>query len=78
MDRTATIPTESIVTFNKHGITKVEHLHITELSLTQEAAEALLRLMGTTAEEVVEAYETKQIISQKRREVNHGKSYKSC
>jgi len=53
--KTITVPTESVVTFNKNGIVKIEHVRTATIELTQEIAEAFLRLMGTTAEEAVEA-----------------------
>jgi hypothetical protein len=59
MSRTITIPTESVVTYNKDGIIKVEHLKKTKILINQQVAEAFLRLMGTTAEEAVEVLTTK-------------------
>lgn len=55
MSRTITLPIESVVSFNKHGIVKIEHLKTIEVEISQEVTEALLQLMGTTPEEVIEA-----------------------
>ena len=55
MNKTITIPTESIVTINKAGIVKVEHISQTKVEITRQVAEAILRLMGTTPEEALEA-----------------------
>lgn len=55
MNNTITIPMESVVTYNKNGITKVEHTRKVKIEINQQVAEALLRLMGTTPEEAVEA-----------------------
>lgn len=68
MDRTATIPTESIVTFSKHGkITKVEHITKAEIPVTEENVVLLLNLMGTTIEEICETYEARKLYHKKVR-----------
>ena len=65
MSRTATIPTESIVTFNKHGITKIEHVSKAEIPVTEENVVLLLNLMGTTIEEICETYEARKLYHKK-------------
>ena len=82
MNGTVTMPTQSVVTFNKHGIVKVEHQKIAEIEMTEENVEMFLGLMGTSIEEIVDVLDvldpsTKDIIPQYSKEVNRGKSNKS-
>lgn len=53
MKRQITLPLESLVTFNKNGIVKIEHTKTISGEMNQDLAEALIRLLGSTPEKVL-------------------------